>query len=100
MFNTVFNAWSSFAVGLWGVVPAQAPSRGEFTSGQHKEGEHVLDYRLFIPGDARGRPMPVPWPKNTDAWSCIPSNLPARTGTGAGTGTIRTTNGAAKASLR
>ena len=38
MFNTVFNAWSSFAVGLWGVVTARAPSRGEFTSGQHKEG--------------------------------------------------------------
>ena len=29
MFNTVFNAWSSFAVGLWGVVTARAPSRGE-----------------------------------------------------------------------
>jgi poly(hydroxyalkanoate) depolymerase family esterase len=59
MFNTVFDAWSSFAILPWSGQSSQPPLPGEFTSGRHEDGDRGLHYRLFVPGGADGRPMPL-----------------------------------------
>lgn len=60
MFTTVFDAWLPFAVSLrGGEAASQATHPGQFRSGQYREDERVLDYRLFIPGAAGGQPMPL-----------------------------------------
>ena len=57
MFKPFFDAWSSLAM-PWAGGPAQPNSGSRFTYGFHKDGEHALHYRLFIPGGER-RPMPL-----------------------------------------
>jgi poly(hydroxyalkanoate) depolymerase family esterase len=59
MFNTVFDAWSSFASLSWNGLAAGSPPPGTFTSGRHEDEERVLHYRLFIPGGEKTGPMPL-----------------------------------------
>ncbi len=58
MFNSVFDAWSSFPF-PWGGAPVDAGERSRFTRGCHDDGGRRLPYLLFVPGGARERPMPL-----------------------------------------
>ena len=66
MFMNVLDAWSSFAFPPWNsasfFAPFPAPSvrqAGEFIRGSYEAGERTLPYKLFVPSNYRGQPMPL-----------------------------------------
>jgi len=57
MLNTMFAAWPSFGLSVWGESPARTP--GKFIPGLFHADFKSLRYKLFIPSAYQGQPLPL-----------------------------------------